>query len=382
MQHLTKSFSHLFGKAENIQGFFAPGRVNLIGEHIDYVGGLVMPAAISLGITALARRNFPDRFRVHSTDFEETVLFDLDQLPTSKQDHWSDFVLGVILQLQKNGLKISGCDILLDSNLPKGSGLSSSAALEVLIYYTVCRLHGIEPDRTQMALDCQKIENEFIGVNCGIMDQFAVANGKAGHAMLLDCNSLDCEHVPLDLGDHSLLIINSKKPRALAESAYNQRRAECSEALRIIQLHRPIQNLVEANETDLELLHDPILKQRTRHAITEHQRVKESAEALRNGDLAQFGALMSASHVSLRDDYEVSCAELDLIVESLLKSEDCIGARMTGAGFGGCCIALVRSNAIDRISSELKNSYQGSFGHNPEFYTCKPSNGIHRLLEL
>ncbi|MBI1288132.1 MAG: galactokinase [Flavobacteriales bacterium] len=382
MQHLTKSFSHLFGKAENIQGFFSPGRVNLIGEHIDYVGGLVMPMAISLGITALARKNFPDRFRIHSTDFEETVLFDLDHLPTSKQDHWSDFALGVILHLKSGGMEISGCDILLDSNLPKGSGLSSSAALEVLVYYTLCRLHGIEPDRTQMSLDCQKIENEFIGVNCGIMDQFAVANGKAGHAMLLDCNSLDCEHVPLDLGNHSLLIINSKKPRALAESAYNQRRAECAEALRIIRQHRPMQNLVEANETDLELLHDPILKQRTRHAFTENQRVNKSAEALRSGNLIRFGALMSASHISLRDDCEVSCAELDLIVATLLESENCLGARMTGAGFGGCCIALVRSNAIESISSELKNSYQKMFGHAPEFYTCAPSVGVHQLLDV
>lgn len=381
MQKVTQQFEELFGTADGVEGFCCPGRVNLIGEHIDYLGGLVLPAAISLGITALVRPNSSNIIRLRSLDFEETVDFDLNSLPTTKQGNWSDYILGVILHLRTNGLSVGGFDMLIESTLPKGSGLSSSAALEVLAYYSLSMTFGSsEPDRTQMTLDCQRIENEFIGVNCGIMDQFAVANGKENHAIMLKCDTLDFKHVPLDLGDYSLLIVNSNKPRQLAESAYNQRRQECDEALQIIQQSRAISNLVEATEVDLNLLADPILKKRTKHAFSEHQRVLESAKALASGDLKSFGELMTTSHYSLRDDYEVSCAELDFLVAHLLERESCLGARMTGAGFGGCCIALINTEALTDACRRVRVEYESAFGSAPSFHVCQPSSGIHALL--
>ncbi|MCF8276450.1 MAG: galactokinase [Flavobacteriales bacterium] len=380
MESLSVQFNSLFGHLQEPKRFFCPGRVNLIGEHIDYLGGSVMPAAISLGITALCSKNDSNILRIHSTDFPETIAFDLAALPVSKQGNWGDFILGVVLDLKDKGIEPSGCDILFESNLPKGSGLSSSAALEVLCYHMFHVIAtGTEPDRTKMALYCQKIENQFIGVNCGIMDQFAVANGKAQHALLLNCESLAYKLVPLQLGTHELLIINSNKPRTLAESAYNQRRQECDDALRIIQKERPIGNLVDAHESELELLCNPILKKRTRHAIGEQIRVMQSAVALRAGNLEEFGRLMTESHNSLKDDYEVSCSELDFIVEQLLASDACLGARMTGAGFGGCCVALVDKSAVASLSEQLGNGYQKRFGFEPSFYSCLTSDGVHTI---
>lgn len=380
MNKLSNKLSDLFGEGDDVKRFFCPGRVNLIGEHIDYLGGLVMPAAISMGITALIRPNGSSKMTVHSTDFDETVALDLNALPTQKQNHWSDFVLGVTLHLKHKGVEIGGCDILLDSNLPKGSGLSSSAALEVLCYFMLSSaFEGNEPDRVKMALACQQIENNFIGVSCGIMDQFAVANGKENHAIVLNCNSLENEFVPLNLAEYSLLIINTNKPRALAESAYNQRRKECGQALRIIAQHKPIENLVDATLDDLKHLNDTILAKRTRHAITEQLRVKQSVVALNSGNLTEFGKLMNESHASLRHDYEVSCTELDFLVAELQNNEVCIGARMTGAGFGGCCIALVKTESIQALSHSLSKTYTAQFGFAPSFYNCQPSGGVHRI---
>ena len=381
MDKLSTRFGELFGMNEHVQRFFCPGRVNLIGEHIDYLGGLVMPTAISLGITALICPNKSSKIRIHSTDFDDSVAFDLNALPTSKQNHWSDFILGVFLHLKNQGIEIAGCDILIDSDLPTGTGLSSSAALEVLCYFMFHSMFtATEPNKTQMALDCQKIENEFVGLNCGIMDQFAVANGKENHAIILNCNTLEHEFAPLILGNYSLLIINTNKPRTLAESAYNQRRKQCDEALQIISDSHPVENLVEAILTDLDLISDPILKKRTRHAITEQVRVQDSVAALRSGNLVAFGKLMNESHTSLRDDYEVSCSELDFVTNELQKNEACLGVRMTGAGFGGCCIALVDVSSIQSIIQSLKRTYKVRFGLDPSFYDCKPSRGVHRII--
>jgi galactokinase len=380
MDKLSTRFDELVGGTERVQRYFCPGRVNLIGEHIDYLGGLVMPTAISLGITALICPTISSNIRIHSTDFDEAIEFNLESLPNVKQKHWSDFILGVLLHLKQQGIELGGCDILIDSNLPKGSGLSSSAALEVLCYFM---FHSVftktEPDRTQMALDCQKIENEFVGLNCGIMDQFAVANGKVNHAIILNCNTLEHEFVPLELGEYSLLIINSNKPRTLAESAYNQRRKECDEALKIISVQRPLENLVDATMNDLRLVSNPILNKRTQHAITEQLRVQDSVKALHSKNLVAFGKLMNESHASLRNDYEVSCPELDFIVEELQNNSACLGARMTGAGFGGCCIALVDASFIQSISHSLSKAYEVRFGISPSFHDCKPSRGVHRI---
>ncbi len=383
MNKLDVRFTELFGLGSNPKRFFCPGRVNLIGEHIDYLGGLVMPTAISLGITALIRFTSSTRIRLFSTDFEETVEFDGNALPTQKQENWSDYILGVILFLKKKGIPVRGFDLLLDSTLPKGAGLSSSAALEVLLYYSLSKLFGnVEPDRTQMALDCQQIENEFIGVNCGIMDQFAVANGKKDHAILLNCNSLEFQQIPLNLGDYSLLIINSNKPRQLADSAYNQRRQECDEALRILRQKNPsLENLVDAELSEIEAIKDPAVKQRAKHAITEQQRVKQSAKALAQNDLKAFGKLMNESHTSLSKDFEVSCNQLDFIASSLQNQKSCLGARMTGAGFGGCCIALIRTDQLSYARHNLGSDYQNKFGYTPSFYPCKPSSGVYMLVE-
>jgi galactokinase len=381
MDKLSTRFGKLFGKEVSTQRYFCPGRVNLIGEHIDYLGGLVMPTAISLGITALICPTTSSKIRVHSTDFDETIELNLGSFPTSKQKHWGDFILGVIIYVEQQGIKLGGCDILIDSNLPKGSGLSSSAALEVLCYFMFHTVFGgTEPDRTQMALDCQQIENDFVGLNCGIMDQFAVANGKENHAIVLNCNSLEHEFVSLELGEYSLLIINSNKPRTLAESAYNQRRKECDEALNIISNHRQLKNLVEARLDDLKLISDPILKKRTRHAITEQLRVQDSVTALSSGNLAAFGKLMNESHASLRDDYQVSCPELDFIVCELQRNSACLGVRMTGAGFGGCCIALISSKDVSELTKKLTETYNNRFGFGPTFYDCKTSEGVHHII--
>jgi galactokinase len=377
---VAHTFETVFGQGSATSTYHCPGRVNLIGEHIDYLGGLVMPAAISLGITAQYRPSETSVIRVHSTNFQDTVEFDLGSLPVGKCGEWSDYVFGVILNLRKNGAAIGGCDILISSDLPLGSGLSSSAAMEVLFYYMLTRESGApEPNRTEMSLDCQRIENGFIGVNCGIMDQFAVANGISDHALMLDCASLHFEPVPARLGQFDLVIINSNKPRKLTESAYNERRSECEEALRTIQRSRPIQHLVEAQIEDLNVIENVRIQNRARHAITEHQRVQTAANALRNNDLHAFGQLLNESHRSLKEDFEVSCAELDTIVSFALLTEGCLGARMTGAGFGGCCIALVKRDAVPQLQIGLTERYVTNFGYAPSFHTCKLSAGVRKI---
>lgn len=379
MDEQSKKFIELFGSQSKVSRFFCPGRVNLMGEHIDYLGGSVLPTAISLGITALIKPNNSKVIRLYSTNFDELVTLDLTNLPHVKQHHWSDFVLGVVRFLTQKGTALAGCDVLLDSNLPQGSGLSSSAALEVLCYYMFVSVFTADAiNRVQLAADCQQIENNFIGVNCGIMDQFAVANGKANHAIMLHCQSLEHTFIPLNLGQYSLLIINTNKARTLAQSAYNQRRETCEQALQIIAQHKQIDTLVNATLDDLQWLNNTTLEKRTRHAITEQLRVKQSAAAWRAGNLAAVGKLMNQSHASLQTDYEVSCAELDWIVAAFQQHKMCLGARMTGAGFGGCCIALVQTASANSMVQEVTQLYENEFGMEPTFYHCKPANGVTR----
>lgn len=381
MKQLHQRFESRFGKSNHVQKFFCPGRVNLIGEHIDYLGGDVLPAAISLGIYAVISRNDSAIVRVHSADFSETAQFQLHELPSKSQNHWSDYILGVLIQLKNNGITVGGFDLYLESSLPKGAGLSSSAALEVLVYYALFKTFaGAEPNRTRMAQECQQVENKFIGVNCGIMDQFAVANGRNDHAIKLNCNTLEFEHVPISLNQFGLVIINSNKPRELAESAYNQRVLECEHALKDLQKHDSnLKQLVDAKIHAIELIENQLIRNRARHAVTEHQRVHLSTDALSRNDVVAFGKLMSASHASLRDDFEVSCNELDFIVSFLQQSEHCLGARMTGAGFGGCCIALIQTAAIRNLEDQLAERYSKQFGYAPTFYPCQVFDGVHEL---
>jgi galactokinase len=357
--------------------YFAPGRVNLIGEHLDYNGGLVIPCAIDLGISAIVKEHKIGEIKLASAAHANEFNFSINALPEfDSKNEWSNYPLGILKYLQEEGLNLPSIAISFDSNLPEGSGLSSSAAIEVLTAYIVQDLLDIQIDRKQLAQFCQKVENEFIGVQCGIMDQFAVANGKKEHALLLDCNTLSFEHIPFELDDYSLLILNSKKPRSLVKSAYNERKASCDEALRIIQQHTPIQSLAQASMEHLSLLKDEALIKRARHVIAEQLRVNLSKKMLENGDLFTFGKLMNASHASLKDDFEVSGLELDTLAETAQEVPGCLGSRMTGAGFGGCAIALVKNESIMDFTEVITTAYTKATGLHCEVYATFASDGV------
>jgi galactokinase len=360
--------------------YFAPGRVNLIGEHLDYNGGLVMPCAINLGISATVTENKSGEIKLTSTTHKNEFNFELTHLPEYRpENEWSNYPLGILKHLQNQGLTLPSIAISFDTNLPEGSGLSSSAAIEVLTTYIVHDLLQMPTDRKQLAQFCRKVENEFIGVKCGIMDQFAVANGKKEHAILLDCNTLDYAHIPFELDDYDLLILNSKKPRALIKSAYNERKASCDEALRILKQHVPIQTLADARMEHLQWLKDEEITKRARHVIAEQLRVNLSKKMLENGDLFTFGKLMNASHSSLKNDFEVSGFELDVLAESAQEYPGCVGARMTGAGFGGCAIAIVKKDTTPFFKEKVSELYFKSTGINCEILIATTSDGVHCL---
>ncbi len=374
---VKKGFIKTYGAEGKCEFFFSPGRVNLIGEHIDYNGGLVMPAALSLGISAAIRRRNDGIVRLHSANETDGAEIRLEGIVKSDAARWANYPAGVMKYLMDEGNKLAGCDVYISSDLPGSSGLSSSAALEVLTAYMMLYPLGPENiDRVRMSLLCQKVENEFIGVNCGIMDQFAVALGKKDNAILLNTNTLEYKYIPFELGNLRLLIMNTKKKRELADSKYNERRAECDAALSIIQKTRPIKTLVEADAEDLILIKDPVLRKRARHVITENKRVQKSVKALGNGELATFGNLMCASHDSLKTDYEVTGLELDTIVEEALALPYCLGARMTGAGFGGCAIALVQDNAIESFTEIVLKNYKTRTGLDGEIHVSVIEDGV------
>ena len=365
--------------------YFASGRVNLIGEHIDYNGGMVMPIAINLGIKGLYKEREDGQIGLYSTTHKTRVIFKKDDIPSIYDPalDWCNYPIGVIKALCNNGLKTKGFDLFFDSDLPEGSGLSSSAAIEVLTAYILLREANKPIDLSALAVQCQKVENEFIGVKCGIMDQFAVANCKKGEALLLNCNTLAFEHVPFELDDYSLLVINSKKPRSLIKSAYNERKAESEAALKILidagKLHDG-QYLVDAEMENLSIISDAIIRKRARHVVSENIRVKHATRALRMGDLYTFGRLMNASHQSLKEDYEVSGIELDTLAETAQNIDGCLGARMTGAGFGGCAIALVKNTSIGSFTRILSDRYHAVTKLQCEIYECKAEDGV-RLLD-
>ncbi|MCL4116045.1 UNVERIFIED_CONTAM: hypothetical protein GTU68_003722 [Idotea baltica] len=368
-----------------IKHFFSPGRVNVIGEHIDYNGGLVMPIAIAQGIAAKVEYINEPIIKVSSKQLSGKGVFNLNETLTTpqKQGKWTDYVLGVIHFLQKEGKTIYGCNIETESDLPLSSGLSSSAALEVLVAYLLqYNINSNENniDLTELAVFCQKVENEFVGVNCGVMDQFAVANGQQGFAMCLNCNTLENEQIPFDLGAYSLVVINSKQPRNLAESAYNERRVQCDEALRIINQHKTIENLCSAAITDINLIKNPLIKQRAKHVITEQQRVIDSISALKQNNIMQLGKLLTQSHNSLNANYAVSSDALNLIVETSNAFEHCLGARLTGAGFGGCCIALVKTTTVNAYQETVGEKYFQQFSIWPDFYITHAEDGV-RLIK-
>lgn len=384
-EEMKKLFLEEYGdESREIKTFFSPGRVNLIGEHIDYNGGFVFPAALTVGIYAALSLREDNIIRMRSRNISGEVIINLNgDLNYKKEDDWGNYPKGVIKALMDKGHNISGMDIMFYSNLPDGAGLSSSAALEVLTAYIMLHLEGKNDiDRVEVSKLCQWVENNFIGVNCGIMDQFAVALGKKDNAILLDCNSLYYEYVPLKLNEYKLVIMSTNKRRELADSKYNERRGQCEEALALINSKKDnkINNLCEASLKDIEsFIEDEIIKKRAIHVVTENQRVKNSMEMLKNNDIRIFGALMTSSHLSLENDYEVTGLHLDTLVHEALKIEGCIGARMTGAGFGGCAIALVNEEMVEEFKEKVSIAYEEVTKIKPSFYTSDIGEGTHSL---
>ena len=382
MNAMINEFSSRFGKSpEHI--FFCPGRVNLIGEHIDYNGGKVMPCAISLGTYLAISKNKDKLLRFHSLNFPETIELHLQENYSKTGKTWFNYPLGMINELIEDGNLISGLDMLFNGNLPIGAGLSSSASIEVLTGFALNQLFGMKISNKDIALMGKKVENEFIGVNSGIMDQFAVAMGKKDKAILLDCDSLDYEYLPFETGEYILAIINSNKQRTLADSKYNERFAECGKALKALKKELNVTHLCDIDLNTFEehrhLIDDPVLQKRALHVISENFRVGEARDALKSNDHINFGKLMYASHRSLKDWYEVSGKELDTIIEFCKTYEDCIGARMTGAGFGGCAIALIKKNKFDDFSSKLSSYYQQKIGYKPEVFASEIGDGVRQL---
>ena len=379
---IIKEFSTQFGKTPD-HIFFCPGRVNLIGEHIDYNGGKVMPCAISLGTWLAVSKNNNKLLRFSSLNFPEKADFHLQDSYSKTGKEWFNYPLGVINEIVQNGDHMSGLDLLYYGNLPIGAGLSSSASIEVLTGFALSKLFGLKIPEKELALMGKKAENEFIGVNSGIMDQFAVVMGKKDKAILLNCDTLEFEYLPFETGDYILAIINSNKKRTLADSKYNERFAECGKALKALKKELKVDNLCDISLSDFEehrhLINEPALDKRALHVISENFRVGEARNALKVNDLVSFGKEMFASHQSLKDWYEVSGIELDTIVEFCKTYDDCIGARMTGAGFGGCAIALVEKDKFTDFSSKLVGYYQERIGYECDVFASDIGDGVREL---
>ena len=375
---IKTKFKEIFGEeAEAV--YSAAGRVNLIGEHVDYCGGNVLPAALSLCCKVAVRKNGTNLMRIYSTSFDTRVDADLSRTEDYKNIPWGSYQIGVAHVLKEAGYNVVGCDILYDCDVPSGSGLSSSAAVEVATAYALAKLGGNKIDKVELAVLSQKAENEFCGVNCGIMDQFASANGKKDHAVLLDCSTLAYTCVPLDLKDSVLVLANCNKPHNLRESKYNERRSEVETALKIIQTELKVENLAQVKPAQLEQFRERLgetVYRRARHVTGECERVAKSVEALNNGDLQAFGQLLYQSHYSLKNDYEVTGKELDALVEGAEKQEGCIGSRMTGAGFGGCTVSLVKKACVDSFIQNVGAYYRDKIGYDASFYVAEIADGI------
>jgi len=382
INEVIKDFRNRFQK-EPDHIFFCPGRVNLIGEHIDYNGGQVMPCAITPGNYLAVSKNLDKRFRFHCLNFPEMAELHLQESYSRTGKQWYNYPLGIINQILHEGYNLSGLDMLFYGNLPVGAGLSSSASIELLTAFSINELFGLGISRKDLALLSKKVENEFIGVNCGIMDQFAVALGQKNNAMLLNCDTLDFEYIRFKLGSYILAVINSNKQRTLADSKYNERFAECGGALKALKKELEITSLCELGIATFDkyrhLINDSALEKRALHVVCENARVKDAAIALQAGDMEMFGKLMYASHQSLKELYEVTGKELDCIVDFCKIFSGCIGARMTGAGFGGCAIALVKENKFDEFSEKLAVHYKKTIGYSPDIFFTTAENGVRQI---
>lgn len=386
VEQLKNKFAEVFGPEGETAVYFAPGRVNMIGEHTDYNGGHVFPCALTIGTYGVVRKRQDRKLRFYSMNFEQLGVMEssLDDLVPSKDADWTNYPKGVLWAFKERGMEVTeGFDLLLFGNIPNGSGLSSSASVEVLTGYILKDQYGFDVTNQDLALIGQYSENHFNGVNCGIMDQFAIAMGKADHAIFLDTNTLDYTYVPLKLDGAKIVIACSNKKRGLGDSKYNERRSECETALAELQKVVDIKSLGELTEEQFEAnkdaIKDEVRVRRARHAVYENQRTIQAVDALQKQDLKKFGELMNASHVSLRDDYEVTGIELDTLVEEAWKVEGVIGSRMTGAGFGGCTVSIVEDAAVDRFIESVGAAYKDKIGYAADFYVVQVGSGPCRL---
>ena len=386
---MTESLKEIFEQqfdATSTGSYFAPGRINLIGEHTDYNGGHVFPASITLGTYGEARKRTDKTVRLYSANFPDkgVISFDVDQLVYDKADDWANYPKGVIKFIKEAGCTVdTGFEIAFYGNIPNGAGLSSSASIELLTGVIVRDLFNLDLSMLDLVKIGKKVENKFIGVNSGIMDQFAIGMGKKDHALLLDTNTLEYEVIPAAFGEYVVAIMNTNKRRELADSKYNERRAECEEALRRLQTKLAIQSLGELDEATFEankeLIGDETLIKRAKHAVTENQRTLKAKKALQSGDLTEFGLLLNGSHTSLQYDYEVTGIELDTLVEAAQAHPSVLGARMTGAGFGGCAIALVKASDFEDFKDKVKAVYLEKIGYPTDIYQASIDDGARKL---
>ena len=384
---LFDMFAELFGDSEGARFYFSPGRVNLIGEHTDYNGGHVFPCALTLGTYGAARKREDNKIHLYSMNLDSfgVVEASLDDLTNKKEYNWANYPLGVVWAFKEKGHTItSGFDMVIWGNIPNGSGLSSSASLEVLTGVILTDLFEIKDlSMTDLALIGQYSENNFNGCNCGIMDQFAVAMGKKDHAIFLDTSDLSYEYAPCVLDGAKIVITNSKVKHSLVDSAYNDRRNECAAALKALQSELDIQALGDLTPEEFEahksLIKDEIQLQRAKHAVYENQRTIDAVTALKAGDIESFGKLMNQSHISLRDDYGVSCEEIDILVDLAWKIPGVLGSRITGGGFGGCTVSIVKNDAVDHFIDKLGKAYKEKTGHEAEFYVVEIGDGAKEI---
>lgn len=385
LNNLKDQFKKIFTKdCESI--FFSPGRVNLIGEHTDYNGGNVFPCALTIGTYGLVSKRDDKKCLVSSLNFQDlgVIEFDLDNLINDKSHDWANYPKGVIKTFKDHNFVAShGFEILFFGNIPNGSGLSSSASIEVLMGTILNESFNFNIDMVNVVKMCQEAENKFIGVNCGIMDQFSIGMGKKDCAILLDCNTLNYTYSKLNMDGYKIVIGNTNKKRGLADSKYNERRSECETALKEIQKYKNINSLGELTESDFEEvkchISDPIKAKRAKHTVYENARTLNAVKALENNNLVLFGKLMNESHISLRDDYEVTGIELDTLVSLAWECDGVVGSRMTGAGFGGCTVSIVKEDCVDKFISSITPKYTEKIGYEPSFYIVSISDGTRKL---
>ncbi len=383
---IVDKFIEVFGESDNIDTYFAPGRVNLIGEHTDYNGGHVFPCALTIGTYAAVKQREDNNLRFYSMNFEKLGVIEssLDDLVATKEADWTNYPKGVMWAFLEKGYTFDrGMDIVLFGNIPNGSGLSSSASVEVLTGYILKCMYGFDVSLQDIALIGQYSENNYNGVNCGIMDQFAIAMGKEDNAIFLDTSNLEYEYAPIKLDGMKLVIACSNKKRGLGDSKYNERRSECEDALALLQSKLDIKTLgdlsIEEFENNKHLIGDETKIKRAKHAVYENVRTIEAVKALKENDIATFGKLMNESHMSLCEDYEVTGIELDTLVEAAWDVEGVVGARMTGAGFGGCTVNIVKEEVVDKFIEEVSTAYKGKIGYSADFYVVDIGDGPYKI---